>query len=234
MALATIKPQLAWPMVLWLLLWTASDWRVRRKFAIGFGLVMMLLLGGAELILPGWLRLFVQAIGQYHQYTQNQSVLVWMFGTIFGRVAEVVSVLACGMYVWKARREPASSKEFGTSFALVMALTVVVVPMFAPYNQILLVPAILVLVRSLALGDEPILPAIRLAGMVGAVLLAWSWIATMLLSAASSWLTADLRNSLWPMPFYSNFVLPIFVFGLALLTAWMSHDSGLRASGAAE
>jgi Glycosyltransferase family 87 len=234
LALATIKPQLTWPMVLWLLLWVISDLRSRRKVAIGFGLVMALLLGGAEFLLPGWLRLFVQAIGQYHQYTQNQSVLVWMFGTIFGRAAEVMSVLACGIYVWKARCQPASSAEFGISFALVMALTVVVVPMFAPYNQILLVPAILLLVRNLALGDEPILPAIRLACVVGAILLAWPWIATLLLSAVSPWLTDELRNSVWPMPFYSNFVLPIFVFGLTLLTAWMSHDSGLRANGVAE
>jgi hypothetical protein len=192
----------------------------------------VLLFGGAELILPDWLRLFIQAIGQYHQYTQNQSVLAWMFGTILGRVSEVLSVLACGMYVWKVRRYPASSPEFGTAFALVMTLTVVVVPMFAPYNQILLVPAILILVRHLAFGNDPVLPAIRLAGMVGGLMLAWPWIATLLLSAASRWL--KLRNSVWPMPFYSNFVLPIFVFGLGLLDAWMSEGSGLRGNGAAE
>ncbi len=234
MALATIKPQLAWPMVLWLLVWTVSDWRSRRRYAIAFAFVIVLLLGGAELILPGWLRLFIQAIGQYHQYTQNQSVLVWMFGPFVGRALEVLSVLACGMYVWKVRRYPASSPEFGTAFVLVMALTVVVVPMFAPYNQILLVPAILILVRHLAFGNEPVLPAIRLAGMVGGLLLAWPWIATLLLSAASPWLNPELRNSVWPMPFYSNFVLPIFVFGLGLLDAWMSEDSGLRGNGAAE
>src|SRR5258708_4706882 len=126
MALATIKPQLAWPMVLWLLVWTVIDWRSRRRYAIAFAFVIVLLLGGAELILPGWLRLFIQAIGQYHQYTQNQSVLVWMFGPFVGRALEELSVLACGMYVWKVRRYPASSPEFGTAFVLGMALTVVV------------------------------------------------------------------------------------------------------------
>ncbi|MGB9195616.1 MAG: glycosyltransferase family 87 protein, partial [Terriglobales bacterium] len=58
LALATIKPQLAWPLVAWLLLWTLADWRVRRKFVLGFGLVMVLLLAGAEIILPGWWRMF--------------------------------------------------------------------------------------------------------------------------------------------------------------------------------
>jgi hypothetical protein len=85
LALATIKPQLAWPLVLWLLVWAGSDWRSRRRFIFGFGLVMLLLLGGAQLVLPGWLWMFVEAIGQYHQYTQNQSVLVWLFGSIAGR-----------------------------------------------------------------------------------------------------------------------------------------------------
>ncbi len=234
LALATIKPQLAGPMVLWLLLWAASDWRTRRKLVIGFAIVMALLLGGAEFLLPGWLRLFVQAIGQYHQYTQNQSVLVWMFGTLMGRIAEVLSVLACGAYCWGTRRKPVSSAEFGGTFALVMALTVAVVPMFAPYNQILLTPAILMLLRKLAFEDEPTLPAIRLAGVIGAFLVAWPWIATIVLSATSPWLTPQLRSSLWTMPFYSNFVVPIFIFGLSLPVAWMSRDSGLRVHAAAE
>src|ERR1700726_13925 len=75
LALATIKPQLTCPLVLCLLIWAGSDWRSRRRFVFGFGLVMLLLLGGAELLLPGWLRMFAEAIGQYHRYTHNQSVL---------------------------------------------------------------------------------------------------------------------------------------------------------------
>jgi hypothetical protein len=123
------------------------------------------------------------------------------------------------------------------AFALIMALTVVVVPMFAPYNQVLLLPAILLLARSQALGhNDPTLPAIRLATMVGALLLGWPWIATLLLSAASPWLTPSARNSLWPMPFYSNFILPIFIFGLTLLHIWLTgnNDSGLRPGAAPE
>ncbi|MGA9307104.1 MAG: glycosyltransferase family 87 protein, partial [Candidatus Sulfotelmatobacter sp.] len=71
LAAATIKPQLAWPLVAWLIVWTLSDWRNRRRFLFGFGLTMALLLGGAEIILPGWWRLFVDALGKYHRYTQN-------------------------------------------------------------------------------------------------------------------------------------------------------------------
>ena len=84
LALATIKPQLAWPLVAWLLLWAVSDWRVRRKLVLGFGLVMVLLLAGAEIVLPGWWRMFAEAIAQYHQYTQNQSVLEVILNGVLG------------------------------------------------------------------------------------------------------------------------------------------------------
>jgi hypothetical protein len=233
LALATIKPQLAWPVVLWLLLWSGSEWRARRRFVFGFGLVMLLLLIGAELVLPGWLGMFVEAIGQYHRYTQNQSVLVVLFGSIVGRILGAMSLLACALCVWQARKEPASSAAFGRAIGLVLALTVVIVPMFAPYNQVLLAPAILALVCS-EISADPILPAVRLARAVGAVLFAWPWIATLGLSAAYFWLTPDLRHRVWPMPFYSNFVLPVFIFGLALLDAWMNAARNLRDNTAAE
>jgi hypothetical protein len=228
LALATIKPQLAWPLVLWLLAWTGNDWRSRRRLILGFGFVMLLLLGGAQLLLPGWLRMFVEAVGEYHQYTQNQSVMVWLFGSIIGRILEVASVILCAACLWPMRREPAGGASFGRAFALVMALTVVVVPMFAPYNQVLLAPAILALCWSGSWG-APVLPAIRLAHGIGGILLVWPWIATVGLSLIFVWLTPTLRQKLWPLPFYSNFVLPVFVFGLALLDTWMSQASMTQA-----
>jgi len=233
LALATIKPQLTWPIVLWLLLWASSEWRSRRRLVFGFTLVMLLLLAGAQLVLPGWLRMFVVAIEQYHRYTQNQSVLVWMFGSIIGRILEAFSVLACAFCLWGVRWEPSTSRGFGQAMGLVLALTVVIVPMFAPYNQVLLAPAILALLRSFV-SRQPVLPAVRLAGMAGAVMLVWPWIATLALSAAFLWLTPELRQRVWPMPFYSNFMAPVFVFGLALLDAWLNPARSLRDGAAAE
>jgi hypothetical protein len=184
-------------------------------------------------MLPGWLRMFAEAIGQYHRYTQNQSVLVWLFGSIAGRILEAGSMLVCAICVWRVRGELATSAAFGRAFGLVLALTVVVVPMFAPYNQVLLAPAILALLRSESEGD-PILPAIRLARAVGGILLVWPWIATVGLSLAYFWLTPELRQRVWPIPFYSNFMVPVFVFGLALLDTWRSEPRSLPDSAAAE
>jgi hypothetical protein len=233
LALATIKPQLTWPIVLWLLLWAGSDWRSRRRFVFGFGLVMLLLLGAAELVLPGWLRMFVGAIGQYLQYTRSESVLVWLFGAFLGRLAGVACVLACALCIWDDRRAPAASKEFGRAFALVLALTVVVVPMLALYNQILLAPAILALLFSESSGG-PMLPAVRLARMVGAAVLVSPWIATVGLSATYAWLAPQIRLWAWRLPLSLNLVVPVLVFGLALLDTWMNAPRNLRDSAPAE
>jgi hypothetical protein len=225
LALATIKPQLAWPLVLWLLVWAGSEWRSRRRFVFGFGLMMLLLLGGAELVLPGWLRMFVGAIGQYRQYTQNQSLLISLFGSVVGTILEILSLLGGVLCSWGQRRETASSAVFGRCFALVLALTVVIAPMSALYNQVLLAPAILGLVWSASSG-EAILPAVRWARIIGGVLLVWPWIATIGLSLASVWLTPAWKDRLWPAPFYASFMLPVFVFGLALLHTWRSVPAG--------
>ena len=231
LALATIKPQLAWPLVLFLLLWVLSQWSRRRALFCGFVFIMTLFFAGAEFLLPGWLSMFVTAIGQYHQYTQNRSVLVFFFGSILGRIFEVIAVLMCALYAWRIRRETADSPSFGHAIALVAALTVLVVPMFAPYNQVLLIPAILILLRS---ATRPMLPALRIAYIVAFGMVAWPWMAAFLLTLSSPWLTPNLRQSLYLTPFYSNFFVPIFLFGLTWLEAWMNLPSPLRDRAAAE
>jgi Glycosyltransferase family 87 len=233
LALATIKPQLAWPLVLWLLLWAGSDWRLRRRFIFGFGLVMLLLLGGAELVLPGWWRMFIAAIEQYHRYTQNQSVPAVMFGTVAGRILSVLSVLACAVCVWRLRAESASTVAFGQATSLVMALTIFIIPMSALYNQVLLMPAILALLWSESAG-QPVPPSIRVARAVGGILVVWPWIATLGLSLAYFWLRSAPPQPLSLMPFYSSFMVPVFVFGLALLNTWTSQPRLLRESAPAE
>lgn len=233
LALSTIKPQLTWPLVLWLILWSVSDWNARRRFVFGFGLVMAVLLGGAELVLPGWFLMFLQAMRQYLQYTHTQSVLALLFGSIVGRAIGVICLLAAAACLWRMRGEDATSPVFGQAFALVLALTVVVIPMYPLYNQVLLVPAIMVLARS-QISGEPILPAARLARGTGALLLIWPWMATVGLSLAYVWITPHLRARLWPMPFYSSFMVPVFIFGLALLDTRMTEIPGLRDRATAE
>jgi hypothetical protein len=221
LALATIKPQLAWPVIAWLLVWALSDWKARRRFLVGFTLTMGLLLIGAQVVLPGWERMFLQAIRQYHEYTHNESVLDelfnWMAGRFGGDLLAVLAVLMAGLVLWTVRKQPASSPEFGRALVLVLALTVLIVPMYAPYNQVLLLPAILSLVRerpALVLSSR----AARIVYAGVALALAWQWIASMGLFVI--WLVSPARVlNMWKLPFYATFTPPVLVFALALLSA---------------
>jgi hypothetical protein len=227
LALATIKPQLAWPLVAWLLLWTVSDWRVRRKLAISFAVALALLLAGSEIILPGWWRMFIQAIQQYHQYTQNQSVLEVLLGQAVGsgggahivaRSLESVAVLACGVALWKLRKLPAEHARFGLAAALVLALTAVVAPMSAPYNQILLLPAILFLVRERAESwSGPVVK--RLFYALGVLLVGWQWIASFCLSVVYVLASRAWALSGWKWPLFTSLAVPVWIFALAFVYA---------------
>jgi len=221
LALATIKPQLAWPVIAWLLAWAVSDWKARRRFVIGFSVTMGALLIGAEIALPGWWRMFLHALSQYRQYTHNESVLDqlfnWLLGRFGGDLLVLLAVLICGVVLWTARKPPASSPEFARALALVLALTVLIVPMYAPYNQVLLLPAILLLVRErpgLAVGSW----SVRIAYAAAVLALAWQWIASMALSL--TWLVSPVEAlKMWKLPFYATFSLPVLVFTLALFSA---------------
>jgi hypothetical protein len=216
LALATIKPQLAWALSAWLLLWAVSDWRKRRRFVFGLGTVMALLLAGAEIILPGWWRMFLEALARYHQYTQNVSILEelvpWAFA---GKILAVVAAFACGLVLWKIRVAPADDPEFGRATALVLALTVLVVPMYAPYNQVLLVPAVLVLLRdraSLTASSR----GLRLGYLLGTLALIWQWLASLCLSVGYLFSPGWALNR-WTWPFFATFALPVLVFALIFL-----------------
>jgi hypothetical protein len=221
LALATIKPQLTWPVIAWLLVWTFSDWKARRRLIVGFTATMGVLFIGAEIVLPGWWRMFLQAIRQYHEYTHNESVLDelfnWMVGRFGGDVLAVLAVLMAGLALWTVRKQPASSAEFGRALALVLALTVLIVPMYAPYNQVLLLPAILSLVK-----ERPVLVrssrAARIVYAAAALALAWQWIASTGLTV--TWFASPGEAlKMWKLPFYATFTLPVLVFALALLSA---------------
>ncbi len=212
LALTTIKPQLAGPIVVWLLLWASSEWRARRRLVFGFVSLMALLLAGAQFLLPGWWRMFAEALRQYHQYAQNQSALDLLAdGTLGPRVGlalGVVAGLACGIVAWRTRGQKAD------------------VPVTA-YNQVLLLPAILWLARQWAVRSRA--PAIELLlYAVAVVVLAWSWIGSLTLSAAYFLLSPTRAQSTWRLPFYSTLALPVLVLALLFWERGRTRLAGPR------
>ena len=234
LALATIKPQLAFFVGAWAVLWAASDWRRRRNFVFGFGLAMGLLLAGSESVLPGWMGMFVRAVQQYHRYTQNQSVLDQLLpGTFAGKIAAMLAMALAAALLWRLRHAPADSPEFGSAIALLMATTVLVVPMYAPYNQVLLLPAILLLVRDrrrVALSGSR---GLRFVYGAGALAVLWQWIASSALCMTYLISPEQAMNG-WKSPFFATFALPVLIFALTVIDVQGDLRSFAGAQGDAD
>lgn len=228
LALATVKPQLGWPLVAWLLLWAVSDWRARRKLAISFSLTMAVLLAAAELLLPGWWRMFTHAIVQYRRYTGSQSVLEVLLNGAIGSGADgfvghagaqilaLIATLSCAIVLWRLRKNSAEDAGFGRATAMVLALTALVVPMSAPYNQVLLLPSILLLAREPRAFVSGSL-ARKFAYLGGIVLIGWPWAASLCLMAIDLLISPARASAAWQWPFFATLLLPVWIFGLTII-----------------
>ncbi|HTR67737.1 MAG TPA: glycosyltransferase family 87 protein [Terriglobales bacterium] len=216
LALATIKPQLVWLLAAWLVVWALSDWRKRQRFLWAFGFTLGLLFLEGELVLPGWIWRFREAAASYRNYTGGVSLLEMLTTTWVGRVLDVLIVLALARVCWRWRHEPANSRAFAFSLALVLAVTIAVIPMVAPYNQLLLLPAVILLARrGRQLWAQSRLT--RVVAVISAIFLCWSWLASAIMCAASVIVPAAVLQKAWAVPLYSSLGVPICVLGLLAL-----------------
>lgn len=217
LALATIKPQLALPVASWLVLWALSDWHQRKRFIWSLGATMAVLLGASEYILPGWMSRFRAAVAAYRNYTGGAGSLLDVLTTpVLGKVLAAFAVLAVAGLGWRLRRAGHQSQEFGTMLALVLAVTLVIVPSFAPYNQVLLLPAVFVIAASwknLWTRNR----FTRAACAVGALVVFWPWLASCALMGAWPFLPAGVVQRAWAYPLYTSLGIPLVVLGLLSL-----------------
>lgn len=215
LALATIKPQLALLPCLWLMAWTLGEWRERKRLMISFAVVMFALLLGAELELPGWIGRFLIAMREYHVYMHNLSLLQILTNPTFGYVLAAALLGLSAWLCWPSLCESTGSQKFAYATSLILALVVLTVPMFALYNQILLLPALLAIVHEWPQTTPS--RASRFAGLTLAILLIWPWIASLALDCALFFLPATTVQNHWKLPFFTTFALPPVVFAILAL-----------------
>lgn len=213
LALATIKPQLIALLAAWLVLWTFSNWRERQNLFWGFLLSVLLLAGGGEYVLPGWIGRFAHGLVAYESYTGGHSLLDELATRTGGALLTVLFLVSTAATCWRLRRFPADSPAFRLAFALVLTVTVVVVPMVAPYNQLLLLPAVFVIVRSWRpLWTRNWLS--RAACVIAAGIVFWPWLASLGLVLASLVLPAASVQRAWAVPLWTSLEIPLAVLGL--------------------
>jgi hypothetical protein len=211
LAMATIKPQLVLPFVVWLLLWSFSDWRHRQGFVWGFVSTLSILLAAAQNVLPGWIWRFRQAVAAYRQYNNGAgSVLDLLITPELGRLLAGLTLLALAVICWRIRRASPDSSDFNLMLVLVLAITVVVVPKAAPYNQVFLLPGILLLAgnwRMLWKKNRLMRAAFVICGSV----IFWPWLAATALVIASLALPADTVQKAWAFPLWTSLAIPLVV-----------------------
>ena len=217
MAVAMIKPQLAIPVAGWLFLWSISDWRKRSTWLLGFGLTMALLLAASEWLFPGWILRFRDTALAYRVYAARGGVLDTLFSPVGGKLLTVVLVLVVVFLCWKSRTFPEGAVEFQHATALVLATSVVILPMIVPYNHVLLLPSVLLLAREwTTLSRRTLLT--RALSIAALVLVAWPWLATTALIFLSATMPPEQVQKGWAVPLFSSLFIPAAVLALQLVS----------------
>ncbi len=224
LALATIKPQLAVPLMAWLSLWSLSHFPQRWKFLISFAATCLGLILAGECLLPGWIEGFWNAIGAYRRYTEPGTVLDQLLTAKIGVPLSVLIVIAVAMICVRWRTSPVASSQFAWTTSLVLAATVVIVPTVAPYNQLLLLPGAVLLARNCNSPSHTTWPVRVLVGMAAGCLV-WPWIAATGLAVASFFTPAAQR--FWYLPLWTSVMMPVsFTACLLILAARGQPDLG--------
>ncbi len=233
LAVATIKPQLVLPLVCWLGLWALSKWKERKKLVYGFGLTTIVLVVAGEVVLPGWIGRFMNAVVEYRRYTHAMSILEVLTTEFVGRILDAIVVIGVAHRCWKVRREASGTFSFALATSLVLAATLVIAPTIAPYNQLLLLPGIF-----LVAGSENFLSSknlgIRILGITAAAALFWPWIAALVLTVASFILPASRVQQAWALPFYTSIAIPLAVLALLFQYAFQILRAGEQTKVASE
>ena len=210
LALATIKPQLVLPVAVWLLVWATSNSQ-RRNLVWGVMATLTVLCGAGELVLSGWVGHFREAVAAYRQYNDGaESILEVLLTPVWGRVLAVLAVLALSFVWWRFRRSPSDSTAFRWVTVLTLAVTVMIAPKAAPYNQVLLLPGILLAIQQWKVLWTKNRPT-RIVALGSACLISWPWLAAASLTMAAIFLPAQTMQRAWAVPLYTSVVIPIAV-----------------------
>jgi len=224
LALTTIKPQLVWLLLLCLMIWTLADWRSRYRWAASFLMTMAILCVASEWYLPHWISRFVEAMRRYVNYTDAVSILDLTVPAPWGWMSRVLVVAATVRIVWKNRRLAEGTPAFAATVSLALAVTVIVIPSYALYNQVMLLPALLMLLRDRrTIWNRNRMSRVLLS--LGAILLAWPWLASIALACLSFVLPPELVERAWMVPGWTVLQVPLVVAALMLIHYYQRTNS---------
>jgi Glycosyltransferase family 87 len=230
LALATIKPQLVFLLVLWLCTWVMGNWRERNRLAWSFVVSMFTLTVAGEFLLPGWITEFRVAMKDYYRYTGGgNSILDVLLTPMWGRITSVLLVGIGLVLIWKNRRASQETGAFEWSLCFTLATTLLVIPTFALYNQLLLLPGLMMTMRvRRELWQES--RFLRFFCSITALSVGWPYLCAASLVAALSFLSGSAVDKGWALPLYPSFAIPITVYALLLVSSNVMTEKAQRRS----
>jgi hypothetical protein len=191
LAVSTLKPQMVLLPLVWFLLWGVSAWRQRWSLLAGFGATLATLVGLGELILPGWPSYFVDGLIAYRKYFPTTSLLCFALGNWLGGAVSGIAIVALLALAWRNRNLEAASQNFIQTLAAFFLAAALILPLFQPFNQVLLLLPALMVVR-----DWDVVP--RIGRRCFFVVVAWPWIASLVLLLFPPHLDSTNRIPLLP------------------------------------
>lgn len=216
LAFATIKPQLVCLLLVWLAIWTLGDWRRRYHWAASFLLTMLVLWGASEWYLPNWIFRFFRALREYHLYTGEISVMDQLIGAPWSRILEFLALAVTLVACWRERRQVVNADGFTSILGLVLAITVLIEPNYRPYNQVLLIPALLILLKDRrGIWQRDAINRVLSVITVGSI--SWAWGSAGVLTGLSFVLPREMVERGWAVPMWTSFHIPLAVAALMLL-----------------
>jgi Glycosyltransferase family 87 len=215
LAAASIKPQLVVLLLCWLAIWVIGDWRRRYRLAASFLATMTVLVAASEWYLPHWIPRFWKAIREYQHYTASASVMDNLFGSPWSWVLELLACTTVISICWRERRQPANTASFVFTVSLALAATVLIVPTCANYNQVLVIPAVLVLAKERHRIWRRSFTN-RILFLIVGFLVLWPWLSSTTLVALSFLLPRATVDRAWALPFWTVIQIPVAVVALML------------------
>lgn len=208
LALATIKPQLVLPLLLWFFVWAI----LRRcwVFIASFAASLAVLLAATEIIVPGWFMHWRGSLHDYGAITKTAPPLEFVLGSWIGLPLTLLVAGWSACALWRLVRSAPGSLEFGIGVSLALAATVALLPTDATmvYNQVLLLPACLAMIFRR--------PAASVASPVRGFAIAQLTLEFLAVAVSAIGETITGPNDFWQiLPFVDHFLAPLLALVLA-------------------
>jgi hypothetical protein len=205
LAVSTIKPQMALLPLCWFAIWAMGDWHKRWRLPTCFIATLAALVVAGEMLLPGWPGYFLAGLAAYRRYALPTSLLRMAVGDVLGEVLGGLIVLGILIFAWRNRKSRGDSQQFVFAVAAFFMVDLLALPLFTPFNQILLVLPAMLLIQN-----WKTLP--KLSQIVFVVSISWPWV----IAAALLFFPPHLQSPS-QLPLLPSFLVPFLPLIVPLL-----------------